>query len=146
MHPFPHIYTASAQARGDTPSSVSSPDLPSLETAPPPQFGGPGGLWSPETLLCASLADCFVLTFRSLCRATRFEWLELRCDVEGTLERENGQSRFTQFHTRARLTVAPGSDLERAGRLLEKAEQGCLIVRSLSGTCHLSSDVVIASP
>jgi organic hydroperoxide reductase OsmC/OhrA len=74
---------------------VASPALPSLETAAPPQFGGPGDVWSPETLLCASLADCFVLTFRAITRAARFRWLRLECRAEGLLERVGQVSQFT---------------------------------------------------
>jgi organic hydroperoxide reductase OsmC/OhrA len=30
------------------------------------QLGGPGGQWSPETLLVAAAAECFILTFRAV--------------------------------------------------------------------------------
>ena len=73
MHPFPHTYVASAAAKNVGLVTVASPQLPDLETAAPPEFDGPGGVWSPESLLCASLADCFILTFRSISRAARFE-------------------------------------------------------------------------
>ena len=56
MHPFPHTYHAAAAAEFSGPVAVTSAELPRLETAPPPEFDGPGGVWSPETLLCASLA------------------------------------------------------------------------------------------
>ena len=51
-----------------------SPQLPDLETAPPPEFDGPGGLWSPENLLCAAVADCFILTFRAIASFSRLSW------------------------------------------------------------------------
>ena len=34
---------------------------PQIDTAPLARFDGRGGTWSPETLLCASVADCFIL-------------------------------------------------------------------------------------
>lgn len=64
MHPYPHKYAASAAAQNAGLLGVTSPELPSLETAPPPEFDGPRGTWSPETLLCASLVSCFILSFR----------------------------------------------------------------------------------
>ena len=95
MHPYPHTYTAAAAADPSGLVSVTSAQLPRLDTAPPPEFDGPGGVWSPETLLCASLADCFILTFRAVSRASRLPWLRLECRVEGVLERVERTSQFT---------------------------------------------------
>jgi len=145
MHPYPHRYRATANAESAGRVSVSSPGLSSLETAPPPEFGGPGGAWSPETLLCAAVADCFILTFRAVARAARFEWQELECRVEGVLERVAGASQFTRYTTIARLGVPAGADAERARRLLEQAEHGCLIANSLQGTRALEIEVVTAT-
>src|SRR5215510_9017244 len=127
MHPYPHLYKVSASGAATGSIAVSAAGLPTLETAPPPEFDGPGGVWSPETLLCASVADCFILTFRAVSRAARFEWQKLECQVEGTLERADGVSKFTRFVTRAELTVPAGTDVAKAQTLLEKAEHGCLI-------------------
>lgn len=124
---------------------VSSSQLPDIATTPPPEFDGPGGFWSPENLLCAAVADCFILTFRSLARAARFDWLQLDCRVEGTLERTEGIARFTRFATAAVLTVAAGSDHDKARRLLERAEHGCLISNSLQGTRTIETEVVSAT-
>jgi len=99
MHPYPHTYIAAAAAESKGYVEVTSPQLPALTTASPPQFDGPSGIWSPETLLCASLADCFILTFRAVSRAGRFEWLRLQCRVEGMLERVERTSQFTRYTT-----------------------------------------------
>ena len=85
-------------ARGSAAGTVqvSSEGLPSVDTAPPPQFDRPGGLWSPETLLIAAIADCFILTFRGVARAARLEWIALEVQVTGTLERADAVTRFTR--------------------------------------------------
>jgi len=146
MHPYPHTYIASAEGEAHGSVAVTSPKLPSIETAPPPEFGGPGGVWSPETLLCASLADCFVLTFRAVSRAARFAWLQLDCRVEGVLERVGQNSQFTRYTTFARLRVAAGTDTAKARELLERAEHGCLIANSLRGARSLEMQVLVESP
>jgi len=142
MHPYPHQYLASAAGGPAGVVMVTSPRLPDLQTAPPPEFDGPGGVWSPESLLCAAVADCFVLTFRGVTRAAKFEWLTLECRVQGTLERVDGKSQFTKFSTLAALTVAPGSDVAKARSLLERAEHGCLIANSLIGARTLEVEVI----
>jgi len=146
MHPYPHNYVASATGGSQGLVAVSSPQLPALETAPPPEFDGPSGVWSPETLLCASIADCFILTFRGVSRAARFAWSRLDCRVEGVLERVGQSSQFTRYTTFARLTVPAGGDPAKALALLERAEHGCLIANSLLGTRTLRTEVLVEDP
>jgi organic hydroperoxide reductase OsmC/OhrA len=142
LHPYPHLYRVSAAGTAAGIVTVSSPRLPDLETAPPPEFDGPGGVWSPENLLCAAVADCFILTFRGVSRAARVEWVKLECRVEGTLERAEGGSQFTRFVTFATLTVAEGTDHVKARALLERAEHSCLVSNSLRGTRTLEAEIV----
>ena len=143
MHPYPHTYAAAASGQANGFVTVSSAQLPSFETAPPVEFDGPGGAWSPETLLCASLADCFILTFRALSRAARFSWLDLDCRVEGVLERAGKNAEFTRFTTVATLRIPAGSDTAKARDLLERAEHGCLVANSLRGARELHAEVVV---
>jgi organic hydroperoxide reductase OsmC/OhrA len=145
MHPYPHTYIATAAGAGAGTVAVNAPLLPSLETAAPPEFDGPGGVWSPETLLCASLADCFILTFRSVARAARFEWTRLECRVEGTLERLERIPQFTRYTTFADLVVPEGADVAKARELLDQAEHGCLIANSLRGARALEVRIVESS-
>ena len=97
MQAFPHRYHARAQGGQSGSVRVLSDGLDVLETSPPPEFGGPGGDWSPETLLVAAIADCYVLSFRAVARASRLEWQSLEVDVEGVLDRVDGITRFTAF-------------------------------------------------
>ena len=142
VHPYPHPYRVAAVASPLGVVTVASPQLPDIETAPPPQFDGPGGVWSPESLLCAAIADCFILTFRGIARAARLDWLRIECRVEGTLERVEGVAQFTRYATVATLTVAVGSDIEKARALLVRAEHSCLISNSLRGVRTLEAEIV----
>jgi organic hydroperoxide reductase OsmC/OhrA len=142
MHPYPHRYTVTASGGPGGSVAVSSARLPDIPTAPPAEFDGPGDVWSPETLLCASLADCFMLTFRAIARASKLEWSDLSCRVEGVLERVEGVSQFTRYTTYATLTIAPAADASRARTLLEKAEHACLVANSLKGERMLEAQIV----
>jgi organic hydroperoxide reductase OsmC/OhrA len=141
LHPYPHQYTASASGRPEGSVALASPGLPEIASAPPPEFDGPGGVWSPETLLCAAIADCFVLSFRAVARASRLEWSELDCRVEGVLERIDNVTQFTRYATFASLKVPPAVDAEMARKLLEKAEHVCLVSNSLRGVRTLVTEV-----
>ena len=142
MHPFPHHYQVAAQAQPTGDVSISAKDLPALATNAPVEFDGPGGRWSPEALLTAAVADCFVLSFRAIARASKLDWAGLDVEAQGTLERIEGVSRFTRFEVTARLKVPPGTDSARAQKLLEKAEAICLITNSLSAERHLNATVL----
>jgi len=141
MKPYPHVYGVTASGAASGTVAISAPGLPPLEAAPPPEFDGPPGYWSPETLLVAAAANCFLLTFRAVARGAALEWTGIDCEVEGTLERVGGVTRFTRFATRATLAVPPGTDLEKARRLLERAEAACLISNSLNGERTLDAQV-----
>ena len=143
MHPYPHQYQVRVTAAPEGVVRLTGEGLPELQSLSPPEFDGPGGYWSPETLLVAAVADCFLLSFRSIARASRFEWQELSAEVHGLLERIDGVARFTRMKTRARLSLPAGSDPARAKMLLEKAEKICLVSNSLSATRHLEVEVVV---
>lgn len=145
MHDFPHRYAVTASGAPDGDVAVASPRLPTLVTAPPTEFGGPGDRWSPETMFVAAVADCFILTFRAMARAARLPWESLACDVVGTLDRVDRVTQFTGFQVRATLTVAPGADVDQAHKTLERAEHGCLITNSLKAAVHLETKVLIAA-
>lgn len=142
MQAYPHRYSVHAAAEPEGRVSVDSEGAPTLSTAPPPQFGGPGGQWSPETLLVAAAADCFILTFRAIATGSKLAWRHLDCDAEGVLDRVDGVVRFTALHLRALLTLPAGGDAERAKRLLEKAETACLVTNSLAFRPTLDAEVV----
>jgi organic hydroperoxide reductase OsmC/OhrA len=143
MHPYPHHYIVHARSEATGDVEVAAEGLPTLRTAPPVEFDGPGDRWSPESLLCAAVADCFVLSFRAIARASRLDWNSLEARVEGKLDKVDGVTRFTQMVVHATLRVPSGVDQDRATKLLEKAEQVCLITNSLVAESRLDPTVVV---
>ena len=140
---FPHRYSVAAAAGAEGEVTLQSERLPPLASAPPAEFDGPGDRWSPETLLVAAVADCFVLTFRAIARASKLPWSSLRCDVEGILDRVERVTQFTEFRTRVRLRLPAGADRQRAERLLTRTEETCLVTNSLKGTRRLDVEIEV---
>jgi organic hydroperoxide reductase OsmC/OhrA len=143
MHPFPHHYSVHTTVRPDGDVPLASEGVRVIESAPPKEFDGPGNQWSPEGLLTAAVADCFVLGFRAIAHASKYPWLSLESRTEGTLDRVDGKMRFTRFDIHARLHVPAGADGERAKKLLEKAELSCLVSNSLNSERHLTVEVIV---
>jgi peroxiredoxin-like protein len=145
MHPFPHRYIVNAAVRPDGDVPLSTEGVRVIESSAPKEFDGPGNQWSPEGLLTAAVADCLALGFRAIARASKFEWRHLDVRTQGTLDRIEGKMLFTRFETHAKLQVAAGADIERAKKLLEKAESSCLIANSLTAARHLTVEVSVSA-
>ena len=143
MQDYPHHYAVAAQAKPEGTVTTSSPGLEDIESAAPAEFGGPGDRWSPETFLVAAVADCFILSFRGIARASKLEWLSLSCEVDGVLDRPEKVTRFTEFHLRVALVVAEGTNVDKAARLLDMAERSCLVTNSLISETFLEAEVKV---
>ena len=137
MHPFPHRYLVSARAADTGRVTLETAGVAPLESSPPVEFDGPGDAWSPEALLVAAVADCLVLTFRAVARASKLPWSALDIQVTGTLERVERNSSFTRFDILATLSAPSGVTEVQARAALQKAEHGCLISNSLKGEKYL---------
>jgi peroxiredoxin-like protein len=142
MKPLPHRYDVRLTGGPAGHATVSAADVPDLRSAPPLEFGGPGDAWSPEHLLLAAVQTCFLFTFRAVARASRLEFTSLTLSGEGTVDRVDGVTRFTEIVLRPRVGLPPGADRARALRALEKSEKACLVSASLSTPVRLEPELV----
>lgn len=142
MKPLPHIYKAQLSGGSEGYAVVSAAGMPELRTAPPADFGGPGDAWSPEHLLMAAVETCFLFTLRAVARASKVEFTSLQLTGEGTLDRKDGVTRFTEIVLRPRLKLPAGADREKAMRVLEKSEKACLVSASLSAPVRLEPEIM----
>jgi len=144
MQDLPHHYVVNASADEGEHVTIKATDLPEIISDAPVQFGGPGGKWSPEELMMAAVADCFILTFRAIAKASKLDWQSIDCSVDGTLERVERTTRFTAVTVNAKLTLGPDADQAKAERLLHKSEEACLITNSMTAETHLDTDIKVA--
>jgi uncharacterized OsmC-like protein len=141
MKSLPHHYDVHLTGRPAGYAQVSSAGLPELRAAPPADYDGPGDAWSPEHLLLASVQTCLLFTLRTVARLSKVEFTNLEVDATGTVDRQDGVTRFTEIVLRPRLTVPAGTNRERALRVLEKSEKACLVSASLSVPIHLEATI-----
>jgi organic hydroperoxide reductase OsmC/OhrA len=141
MHPLPHRYAVTAMANPASVVTLRSPDLEDIQSTAPPEFNGPPGNWSPETLFVAAVADCYILSFRAIASASKLEWSEIDCEAVGVLERTQEGLWFTAIELAVNLRIPAGGDAARAERMLEKAEQSCLVSKSLKSEMRLQATV-----
>ncbi|MEM9941992.1 MAG: OsmC family protein [Planctomycetota bacterium] len=139
---LPHNYVANSNIQPEGSVSINADGLQEIISEPPAAFGGSGNHWSPEDLLVAAVSDCFVLSFKAIAAASKFTWTDLKCEVDGTLDKVDRAIQFTGFTVKATLTIPADADADRAKRLLEKAEQACFITNSLKASPHLEAEIV----
>jgi uncharacterized OsmC-like protein len=138
---LPHYYTARADASEHGEVRLTSGSVAPISSTLPPEFGGPDGRWSPETLLSAAIGDCVVLTFRAVARAAKFPFTNVSCEVRGQLDRADGITSFVDFQITVRLSLAPGASPEQAEQVLMKTKDRCLITNSLKGTSRFVAHI-----
>ncbi|MEH6556689.1 MAG: OsmC family protein [Oceanicoccus sp.] len=145
MEKLPHLYRVNVSALPEDNLLVSADGLPALAVAPPRQFDGPGDQWSPEELLMAAVANCLVLSFRAIAKASSFEWLDIECQSEGVLDKVDRKMQFTTIKTYVKLTIAASDSAELANKLLHKAEEFCLVSNSLSSQTEIECEIIVAA-
>lgn len=139
---FHHFYTATATASDDGSVGIAVEGLESIESNAPKEFGGPGGLWSPEDLLIAAIADCYVLSFRAISKIAKFSWQNITCETTGELDRADTGVQFIAFKVTARLILDSEADAEQAQKLLKKAKSACFISNSVKAPVELVTEIV----
>jgi peroxiredoxin-like protein len=110
-------------------------NVPTLSTATPEEFGGPGDAWSPELLLLGAVESCFLFTFRAVAHASKLAFDHVRVNGVGVVDREDRVTRFTEIELHVTIGVPLETDVALVERLAEKAERACLVTASLSTQC-----------
>jgi len=116
--------------------------LPTLAVSSPLEFGGEAGKWTPEHLFVASAHVCLMATFLAIAELSKLGVKGWSSSATGKLEKQEGQGWiFTAIDVDARIQVARGADLERAARLVEKAERNCLVSKSMKTPAKLRAHI-----
>jgi peroxiredoxin-like protein len=133
-----HSYEVRAKATRLRSGVVASDAVPEpIIFSAPPEFLGEPRVWTPEHFFVAAVASCYVSTFSGIADASKFSFVSLEVEAQGTLEKDPSGWKFTDVRLHPALKIAREQDRERAGRLLEKAERSCLIARSISAKITL---------
>lgn len=141
-----HAYKVIVEWSGGSKGKMSSPGLEEeLQVATPPEFpGGVEGIWSPEHLYTASVSGCFLTSFTAVARYSKFEFLELRIDSDGIMSKEDNKYVMSKVILKPVLTIPQDVSRKKALRLLEKAEEICLITRSINAEVKMEPQIVVS--
>jgi organic hydroperoxide reductase OsmC/OhrA len=111
---------------------VDIPGKPSLRGTSAPAFRGDPALHNPEDLLVISLSMCHFLSYVALCARAGIVVTSYEDEATGVMSRFERGFRFSDVLLRPRVTLAAGSDAEKARALHERAHATCYIASSVN--------------
>lgn len=141
-----YYYTTEVEWTGERHGDLSAPVLPGLKVDAPPEFKGHEGVWTPEHLFVASVNSCFMTTFLAIAENSKLEFVSFRAGAKGKLEKLTDQGFvMTEITLQPKLVVSNARDVERASRILMKAERNCLISNSIKATTRLEPQIEVTA-
>jgi organic hydroperoxide reductase OsmC/OhrA len=150
----PHFYQVNVSWSKDRQGIMCSPELKEsknntggcIEVATPPEFPkGIPGIWSPEHLFTAAVSSCLMTTFLAVAENSKLDFVLFECNSKGKLEEINGKLAMSEVILEPRLVIRHDRDLERAEKILQKAESACLITRSVKSKVSMVPHVTVGS-
>jgi peroxiredoxin-like protein len=135
-------YEVQTEWTGRRGGRLTAEGLPPLEFSAPPEFAGEAGKWTPEHLLAGASASCLTATFLAIAEISKLELESFRMKVHARLEKIPGEGyRFTEITLAPEIGVAP-QNVEKAQRVLGKAEKNCFVNQSLRATIKVEPHFV----
>ncbi len=144
-----HTYNLDLEWQKDRIGQMSSPQLnEKITVATPPEFPkGVEGIWSPEHFFTGGVLSCFMTTFLAMADYSKLEFSKFDCKAEGILEKVEGKFMMSEIILKPSILLNDDSKMERAIRLMEKAEASCLISNSIKSSVKLDfSAMQISEP
>lgn len=139
-----HTYTTTVKWENERIGTLSSPTLPDIKVATPPEFPkGAPNIWSPEHMFVASANICLMTTFLAIAENSKFEFKSFTSDATGKLEKVDGKFMMSEIEFRPVITITDETKKEKALRLIEKSEMFCLISNSMKSKMILNPTINI---
>jgi len=111
----------------------AGPQKPAIPASSDAAFRGDSARWNPEELLVASLSACHELWYLHLCAMSHVVVVTYIDHAEGEMEETaDGGGRFRRVVLRPEVTIAAGSDPEKARELHAAAHAKCFIANSVN--------------
>ena len=139
-----HHYTTTLNWEEGRIGELGAPTLPEIKVATPPEFPkGVPNTWSPEHLFVAASNTCLMTTFLAIAENSKLEFKEYSCEAEGKLERIEKRFMISEIVLKPKIVLSQEKDIERAKRIIHKAEEHCLISNSMKTKIILEPDIKV---
>ena len=138
-----HYYNVEVNWENSRKGIMCSPELNKhngvcIEVATPPEFPkGMEGIWSPEHLFVAAVNGCLMTTFLAIAENSTLEFESFGCHAIGKLEMVEGKLMMSEILLKPTVVIHNEAHRDRATRIVKKAEDACLISRSIKSKIEM---------
>lgn len=139
------VYETRLKWKGSREGLLISEGKPSIEISTPPEFKGRPGVWTPETLLVASVDTCVMTTFLYYAEKNKLDLLSYESSARGVLKRVENEFMFSTIEIKPEISVTSEDDIEKVQSLLELSERNCFISNSLKSKITLKPKIRLTS-
>ena len=128
-----HFYQVKVNWKENRKGTLSSNVLDEkIKIATPPEFPkGEANVWSPEHYFVAAINGCLMTTFLAVAENFKLKFVDFESDAEGKLEMIDRKFMMSEVVLKPIITVSSEDDVELAKKVIEKAENACLISNSV---------------
>jgi organic hydroperoxide reductase OsmC/OhrA len=146
-----HYYNVDINWENNRKGIMCSPELNKqngicIEVATPPEFPkGMEGIWSPEHLFVAAVSGCLMTTFLSIAENSTLDFVSFKCEAKGKLELLDGQLVMSEIFLKPTVVIHDEIYINKAIRIVKKAEDACLITRSIKSKV-VTEIIVLVEP
>ncbi len=116
---------------------------PDLDISTPPEFRGHKGVHTPEDLFVASLNGCTMSTFLTFAERTRTTFTSFECSAVGTMDKPEGQLKFTKIVLKPKVTVPSEREKKHALHALKLVHKHCLVIHSMTCEVEMHPEVIV---
>ena len=139
-----HFYNTNVEWKAGRQGELSLKGFPTITVATPPEFPqGVPNTWSPEHLFVASANICLMTTFLAIAENSNLKFSSYSAGGSGKMERVDGKFVISEIELKPKIVISEEKDKDKALRIIEKAERGCLISRSMNTKTILSPEIIV---
>jgi peroxiredoxin-like protein len=144
-----HYYNVDIKWENSRKGILCSPELNKkngicIEVATPPEFPkGMEGIWSPEHLFVAAMSGCLMTTCLAIAENSTLEFASFSCEAKGKMETVEGKLMMSEILLYPTVVIHNETYTNKTIRILKKAEDMCLISRSIKSKVTMEISVLV---
>lgn len=116
------------------------------EVSIPPEMDGPGIGTNPDEMLLGAAATCYLITLAAMLENSGIGKKMLSLESEGIVDVTNGVITYEKIIHKPYIELYEDADdrtVNTVHRLVEKAEQSCMISRALKGNVEVAAEAQV---
>ena len=140
-----HFYQVKVNWKENRKGTLSSNVLDEKITiATPPEFPkGEANVWTPEHYFVAAINGCLMTTFLAVAENFKLNFVDFESDAEGKLEMVDRKFMMSEVVLKPIVTISNEADIDLAKKVVEKAENACLISNSIISNIKLEITIKV---